>query len=41
MIALQNEDYNYLADLLEVEMVEYLDKLSEFNQELLEENQKG
>jgi hypothetical protein len=41
MVALQNEDFDYLADLLEVEMVEYLDKLSEFNQELLEENQKG
>ena len=38
MVALQNEDYDYLADLLEVEMVEYLDKLSDFNQELLEEN---
>jgi predicted house-cleaning noncanonical NTP pyrophosphatase (MazG superfamily) len=38
MVALQNEDFDYLADLLEVEMVEYLDKLSDFNQELLEEN---
>lgn len=37
MIALQNEDYDYLGDLMEVEMVEYIDKLSEFNQELLEE----
>ena len=37
MIALQNEDYDYLGDLLEVEMVEYLDKLSDFNQELLKE----
>lgn len=37
MVALQNEDYDYLADLLEVEMVEYLDKLSDFNQKLLEE----
>lgn len=38
MVALQNEDFDYLADLLEVEMVEYLDELSDFNQELLEEN---
>jgi hypothetical protein len=37
MVALQNEDYDYLGDLLEVDMVEYLDKLSDFNQELLEE----
>lgn len=37
MIALQNEDYEYLGDLLEVEMMEYLTKLSDFNQELLEE----
>ncbi|MEC9490270.1 MAG: hypothetical protein UMU04_04925 [Halanaerobiales bacterium] len=37
MIALQNKDYDYLGDLLEVEMVEYLDKLSDLNQELLEE----
>jgi hypothetical protein len=36
MVALQNEDYDYLGDLLEVEMVEYLDKLKDFNQELLE-----
>lgn len=38
MVALQNEDFDYLADLLEVEMVEYLDKMRNFNQELLEEN---
>ena len=37
MIALQNEDYDYLGDLLEVEMVKYIDKLRDFNQELLEE----
>ncbi|RCW81661.1 hypothetical protein DER71_12326 [Halanaerobium sp. DL-01] len=37
MIALQNKDYDYLGDLLKVEMVEYLDKLSDLNQELLEE----
>jgi hypothetical protein len=37
MVSLQNEDYDYLGDLLEVEMVEYLDKLSDFNQKLLEE----
>jgi len=37
MIALQNEDYDYLGDLLEVEIVEYLGKLKDFNQELLEE----
>jgi hypothetical protein len=37
MVALQNEDYDYLGDLLEVEMVEYLEKLRNFNQELLEE----
>jgi len=36
MIALQNKDYDYLGDLLEVEIVEYIDKLSYFNQELLE-----
>lgn len=35
MVALQNEDFDYLADLLEVEMVEYLDKLSAFNKKLL------
>jgi hypothetical protein len=38
MVALQNENYDYLGDLLEVEMMEYLDKLKDFNQELLEEN---
>ncbi|TDP85642.1 hypothetical protein C7957_14011 [Halanaerobium saccharolyticum] len=38
MVSLQNENYDYLGDLLEVEMMEYLDKLSDFNQELLEEN---
>jgi len=37
MVALQNEDYDYLGDLLEVDMVEYLEKLRNFNQELLEE----
>jgi hypothetical protein len=37
MVSLQNEDYDYLGDLLEVEMVEYLEKLKDFNQELLEE----
>ena len=37
MVALQNEDFDYLADLLEVEIIEYLDEMSEFNQELLEE----
>ena len=37
MIALQNKDYDYLGDLLEVEMVGYLDKLSDLNQEILEE----
>jgi hypothetical protein len=37
MVALQNEDYDYLGDLLEVEIVEYLGKLKDFNQELLEE----
>jgi hypothetical protein len=37
MVALQNENYDYLGDLLEVEIVEYLEKLREFNQELLEE----
>lgn len=36
MVALQNENYDYLGDLLEVEMVEYIDKLSDFNQKLLE-----
>jgi len=37
MVALQNENYDYLGDLLEVEMVEYIDKLKVFNKELLEE----
>jgi hypothetical protein len=37
MVALQNEDYDYLGDLLEVEVTEYLDKMSSLNQELLEE----
>jgi hypothetical protein len=37
MVALQNENYDYLGNLLEVEMVEYLDTLKDFNQELLEE----
>jgi len=36
MVSLQNEDYDYLGDLLEVEMVEYLEKLKDFNQELIE-----
>jgi len=40
MVALQNENYDYLGDLLEVEMVEYLGKLKDFNQELLEEYKK-
>jgi hypothetical protein len=35
MVSLQNENYDYLGDLLEVEMVEYIDKLKDFNQELL------
>jgi hypothetical protein len=39
MISLQNEDYDYLGDLLEVEMVEYLEKLSGFNQDLLEKKE--
>ncbi|MGP3778845.1 hypothetical protein ACTWKD_08400 [Halanaerobium saccharolyticum] len=38
MVALQNENYDYLGDLLEVEMVEYLEKLRDFNQELLEKH---
>jgi hypothetical protein len=37
MVALQNEDYDYLGDLLEVEVTEYLAKMSSLNQELLEE----
>ena len=36
MVALQNEDYDYLGDLLDVEVTEYLDKMSSLNQELLE-----
>ena len=39
MVALQNEDFDYLADLLEVEMIEYLDKMSDFNQGLLEKEE--
>ena len=39
MVALQNENYDYLGDLLEVEMVEYVDKLSGFNQDLLEKKE--
>ena len=37
MVALQNENYDYLGDLLEVEVTEYLAKMSSLNQELLEE----
>lgn len=37
MVAQENEHYDYLGDLLEVKMVEYLDKLSDFNQKLLED----
>jgi hypothetical protein len=35
MVALQNKHYNYLGDILEVEMLEYLNKLSDFNKKLL------
>ncbi len=38
MISLNKEEYNDFADLLEVEIIEYLDKLQSYHQELLEEN---
>lgn len=34
MIALQNDNYDYLADLLEAEIVAKLEELAEFNQDL-------
>lgn len=36
MISLKKEEYNDLADLLEAEIISYLDTLSEFNKQLLE-----
>jgi len=38
MISLNKKEYNDFADLLEVEIIEYLDKLQSYHQELLEEN---
>ncbi len=38
MISLSKEEYNDFADLLEVEIIEYLDKLQSYHQELLKEN---
>ena len=37
MISLNREKYNDFADLIEVEIIEYLDKLQSYHQELLEE----
>jgi hypothetical protein len=37
MISLNQEKYNDFADLIEVEIIEYLDKLQSYHQELLEE----
>lgn len=34
MISLNQEEYNDFADLLEVEIIEYLDKLQSYHQEL-------
>jgi predicted house-cleaning noncanonical NTP pyrophosphatase (MazG superfamily) len=38
VIALKKEEYNDLADLLEAEIISYLDTFSEFNKQLLEDN---
>ncbi|MFW5891251.1 MAG: hypothetical protein ACOCUI_03440 [bacterium] len=38
MISLNKEEYNDFADFLEVEIIEYLDKLQSYHQKLLEEN---
>jgi len=38
MISLNKKEYNNFADLLEVEIIEYLDKLQSYHQELVEEN---
>lgn len=37
MISLNQEEYNDFADLIEVEIIEYLDKLQNYHQELLDE----
>ena len=37
MISLNQKKYNDFADLIEVEIIEYLDKLQSYHQELLEE----
>ena len=36
MVAMQNENYDYLSDIIEVEIVEYLMNLNELNNKLLE-----
>ena len=35
MVAMQNENYDYLSDIIKFEIVDYLDKLNDFNSELL------
>lgn len=35
MVAMQNENYDYLSDIIEVEVVEYLKNLDELNDKLL------
>ncbi len=35
MVALQKDNYDYLADLLEVKVVEFIDRFIEINDELL------
>ena len=37
MVALQNENYDYLSDIIKVEVVEYLQNLDNLNNKLLEE----
>ena len=36
MVAMQNENYDYLSDIIKFEIVEYLEKLNDLNSELLE-----
>jgi len=36
MVAMQNENYDYLSDIIKFEIVDYLDKLNDLNSELLE-----
>jgi len=36
MVAMQNENHDYLSDIIKFEIVDYLDKLNDLNSELLE-----